>query len=336
MKRTLTLAALGLCLALPCAAIAQEEAPAKKLVAAKPADIYDAKADAKQLIADALASAKKENRRVLIQWGGNWCHWCHKLHDAMKKDRVLARKLMYEYDVVLIDMTSGNNADLIEKYGADIKGKGVPYLTILDANGKVVLNHETGSLEGGDNPKLSHDAPKITKLLEKHQAPYQEAMTLYEAALTQAKAENKKVFMHFGAPWCIWCHRLEDWMAREDVAAILGDNYVDLKIDTDRTSTKSGEGRDLLTSGQDLLNRYRQSESGGIPWFAVIDETGKMLITSEGPNGNIGYPSETEPVGIAHLMRMFKETSPRMTDDQIQYLKSTLEPQPEPKDKDGK
>ena len=46
-----------------------EPKPAKK-------PLYDESADAKQQIAAALAKAKRENRRVLIQWGGNWCSWC--------------------------------------------------------------------------------------------------------------------------------------------------------------------------------------------------------------------------------------------------------------------
>ncbi len=71
MRRTLTLAAIGLCLGLPGAAFAQQDAPAKEQSATKKADIYDESADARQQIADALASAKKENRRVLIQWGAN-------------------------------------------------------------------------------------------------------------------------------------------------------------------------------------------------------------------------------------------------------------------------
>jgi thioredoxin-related protein len=320
MKRRLSIAVLGLCLGVPCVAMAQDDAPARKLVKAEPAAIYDETADAEQQIADALASAKKENRRVLIQWGANWCGWCHKLHDTMKKDAGLRKKLMYEYDVVLIDIGQFNkNLDLAEKYRADIKGEGVPYLTILDADGKVLLNHETGSLEASDDPKASHNAPKIVELLTKYQAPYKEAMTLYEAALAQAKAEDKKVFMHFGAPWCGWCHRLEDWMAREDVASILGDNYVDLKIDVDRTAGESGD---------DLLKRYNAGKGSGIPWFVMLDETGKALIDSNGPDGNIGYPTAEEPVGIAHLMRMFKESAPRMTDEQIAYLKSTLEAKP--------
>ena len=50
MRRTLTLATIGLCLAIPGAALAQQEsgAPAEKQQTKKRADIYDEKADAKE------------------------------------------------------------------------------------------------------------------------------------------------------------------------------------------------------------------------------------------------------------------------------------------------
>ena len=182
-------------------------------------------------------------------------------------------------------------------------------------NGWVLMNHETGTLEASDDPDRSHDAEKIVQLLTMNQASPKDAMSLYETALAEARAQDKRVFMHFGAPWCGWCHRLEDWMAREEVNAILAENYIDLKIDVDRTS---GE------SGKDLQAKYRQS-GGGIPWFVILDETGRALITSDGPKGNIGYPTINEPEGIAHLMNMLRETAPRLTDAQISHLQATLE-----------
>jgi len=66
--------------------------------------VYDETADVKKDIAAALYKAKKENKRVLIQWGGNWCGWCVKLHDLFEQNRKIARKIMYEYEVVYVDL----------------------------------------------------------------------------------------------------------------------------------------------------------------------------------------------------------------------------------------
>lgn len=89
------------------------------------------------------------------------------------------------------------NLDLAATYGAAFKDKGVPYLTILDAEGKVLANQETGALEEGDH----HDPKKVLELLAKHRAPYLKAAELVSAARKQAVEQKKNLFLVFGAPW---------------------------------------------------------------------------------------------------------------------------------------
>ena len=38
--------------------------------------VYDETANAKIQISDAVTKAKKDNKHVLLQIGGNWCPWC--------------------------------------------------------------------------------------------------------------------------------------------------------------------------------------------------------------------------------------------------------------------
>jgi thiol:disulfide interchange protein len=57
--------------------------------AAKPA-IYDESADGSKQIAEALALAGKDGKRVLLQFGANWCPWCHKLHALFETDKDIA------------------------------------------------------------------------------------------------------------------------------------------------------------------------------------------------------------------------------------------------------
>lgn len=275
--------------------------------------IYDEAADAKQQIAAALAKAKKENRRVLIQWGGNWCGWCHVLHDTFKGDAKVQKTLLYEYDVVLVDIgRTDKHMDIATGYGADLKANGVPFLTVLDADGKVLANQETGSLEAKtDNAKAGHDPAAVLGFLTKHQAPHLSAESLLNDALARAKAEDKRVLLHFGAPWCPWCHRLEAWAARPDVQPILARDFVDLKIDTDRT-----------VGGKDVLRRFNADGGGGIPWIAVLDPAGKVVVTSNGPDGNIGHPAKDEE--IAHFIDMMKKSALRMTDDEMTALRASL------------
>jgi len=277
-----------------------------------PNPIYDEQADAKAQIAAALASAKKENRRVLIQWGANWCGWCRLLHDTFQSNAQIKKELLYEYDVVLVDIGKWDkNMDLAEGYGADLKGKGVPYLTILDADGKVVANQESGVLEAKIDGKDGHDPAKVMEVLTRNQATARDAEAVLSEALTTARQTSRVAFVHFGAPWCGWCHRLEDWLAQPEVAAILTKDFVEVKIDTDR-----------MTGGQDLLNRYRKSDQGGIPWFAFLTPDGKTIITSDGPDGNVGCP--WQDAEIEYFGTMLRKAKINLSDAAVDRLTQLL------------
>jgi hypothetical protein len=126
-------------------------------------------------------------------------------------------------------------------------------------------------------------------------------------------AEQKRVFLIFGAPGCGWCHRLSDWLAQPEVAAILDRDFVTVKIDIDR-----------MTSGREIMATYRtkDSRSGGIPWYAILDTQGKSLATADGPNGNIGYPFE--PKEIDQFLAIVHEEGRRIEAREIEQLRRSL------------
>lgn len=312
-------------------AIAQQNIPATDITPTQPAaeaparpagaPLYDEKADAAEQIAAALATAKRQNQRVLIQWGGNWCGWCIKLDELFRTNSQIARKLQYEYVVVHVDAGKppGKNVDLAARYDADVKRHGYPFLTVLSAEGKPLANQETGSLEvDGKEIGKGHDPQKVMAFLTRHQSEAQDAKKSLDAALEIARKDDKRIFLHFGAPWCGWCHKLEAWMLQPEVAAILGRDFVPLKIDIDR-----------MTGGKDLMARLRGSQGGGIPWFAFLDSSGKPLITSDpGGGGNIGFPAKDDE--IAHFEKMLRETAKKISADDIAKLSSSLREQAKP------
>ena len=109
----------------------------------------------------------------------------------------------------------------------------------MDSAGKLLIGQETGSLEEGDH----HDPRKVKDFLARWVVEPKDAQVVLRDALARASSEDKKVFLTFGAPWCGWCHRLENFLARPEIAAILDRDFVVLKIDTDR-----------MTHGKDVLN----------------------------------------------------------------------------------
>jgi thioredoxin-related protein len=124
--------------------------------------IYNEKVDAKADITRALHKAAGENKRVLIVYGGNWCSWCYRLHDLFEQDSEIRSLLEAQYEVVLVDINT--NGDIARKYQVG-KNVGYPYLTVLDADGKVIKNQNTGDLEKG--PK--HDRGKVLAFLREWQ-----------------------------------------------------------------------------------------------------------------------------------------------------------------------
>jgi thiol-disulfide isomerase/thioredoxin len=250
---------------------------------------------------------------VLIQWGGNWCGWCVLLHERLKSDAGLRKLLLYEYDVVPVDIGRfDKNMDLAAQYGADLKKHGVPFLTVLDAEGKPLANQPTDPFETkGDDGKKGHDPGKLAEFLTKHQAEYRRAEDVLASGLAEAARSDRNVFLHFGAPWCGWCHRLDDWMARADIAPVLAKDFVDVKIDQDRT-----------VGAKEVLARYNEKASGGIPWFVLLDPKGKPIITSDGPKGNVGFPAEEHEV--VFFIKMMETSKKRMTEQDIEALRKSL------------
>jgi thioredoxin-related protein len=278
----------------------------------KPA-LYDPKADARAQIEAASDRAKRDHSRVLVMFGFEGCSWCHKLHALFEQDAEIRKLLHDEYVKVLVDIEAPNAAEVLKECKGALtkdelqKGVGFPFLAVLDGDGKVVTAQRTEPLEEGKG----HDPGRVKEFLGRWVAPRADARAILDTALAQAATDDKRVFVHFGAPWCGWCHRLEDFLARPEIAAILSPDYLDTKIDIDR-----------MDHGKELLATYRKGESGGIPWFAILDAKGKTLATSDGPKGNIGYPGEVHE--IEHFLAMLKQTSRKMEPGQLDRIEAAL------------
>ncbi len=124
--------------------------------------IYDESADGTKQIADAVALAGKDGKRVLLQFGANWCPWCHKLHSLFHTDKDIAARLKSDYVVVLIDVNKGRNGDVDSKYGHPTR-LGLPVLVVLDADGKQLTTKDSGELEEGNH----HSPVKVLAFLDK-------------------------------------------------------------------------------------------------------------------------------------------------------------------------
>ena len=109
-------------------------------------DIYPDPSQARADLTAALKTASATHRRVLIDFGGNWCGDCQVLdlymHDSKNQPLVNANYVVVHVNVGHIDA----NLDLAEKYGVPLH-KGVPALAVLNPDGTVVYSQKEGEFE---------------------------------------------------------------------------------------------------------------------------------------------------------------------------------------------
>ena len=121
-------------------------------------DIFDPKTPAETLVSDALRQAKREDKKVLLLFGANWCPWCRRLHKALTADSAVPGRLRQSFVLVFVDANTRNdkhrNAGLIEKYGNPLQF-GLPVFVVLDPDGKQLTTRETGSLAAETDAKVA-------------------------------------------------------------------------------------------------------------------------------------------------------------------------------------
>jgi thiol:disulfide interchange protein len=116
--------------------------------AAHPAsrEIYPDPALAKPEIAAALKEAAQTHKRVLLEFGGNWCGDCivldMYLHSARNAPLLGASFVVVHVNVGELD----ENLDIAEQYGVPVK-RGVPEVAVLSEAGKLLYSTRDKALE---------------------------------------------------------------------------------------------------------------------------------------------------------------------------------------------
>jgi thiol:disulfide interchange protein len=124
--------------------------------------IYSETADPSADLTAALAQAKRENKRVIVDFGGDWCGDCQVL-DIYFHQQPNADLLQKHF--VLVHVWIGHmdaNLGIAAKYGVPLN-KGVPALAVLNAYGRVLFVQKNGEFDD-----MRHMEPgSLTAFLEK-------------------------------------------------------------------------------------------------------------------------------------------------------------------------
>ena len=124
--------------------------------------IYDDNANPDADIKAALERAQREHKRVLIDFGGDWCGDCQVLDIYFHRE---PNHSLLEKNYVLVHVAIGRmdkHLDVGQRYGADIT-KGVPALVVLTAKGKPVYAEQRSAFR--DARSMSESS--VTEFLNK-------------------------------------------------------------------------------------------------------------------------------------------------------------------------
>jgi thiol:disulfide interchange protein len=124
-----------------------------------PVTKYDPKRDAARDINDAVAEAKRTNRRILLVVGGEWCSWCHTLDNYFTAHPELKALRDKNFVTVKINFSDENsNEPVLSRYPPS---EGYPHIFVLDSDGKFLHSQGTAVLESGK----SYDLEKMNNFL---------------------------------------------------------------------------------------------------------------------------------------------------------------------------
>lgn len=124
--------------------------------------IFSATADAKADISRALARAKRQNKRVLLDFGANWCFDCHVLDTAFES-RDIAPQLKKNFVLVHVDVGQyDKNLDLAQQYQIPLN-QGIPSLAVLSSGNKLLYSSQHKEFEKA----RSMSPEEITEFLSK-------------------------------------------------------------------------------------------------------------------------------------------------------------------------
>jgi len=108
-------------------------------------DLYPAASEAHRDLDAALAAAKKDHKRVLVVFGGNWCYDCHVL-DAAFHSKTIAPMVAANYHVVHVNVEDGTaNTDLAQR--CEVHPDRLPSLAVLDGDGRLVTSQRNGEFD---------------------------------------------------------------------------------------------------------------------------------------------------------------------------------------------
>lgn len=131
-----------------------------------PGKPYDDNQDIRSDLKRATALAKKENRHVLVQFGGNWCPWCLRFHQMAHGARSIDSLLKADYIYMLATVPQDKKKrdyQLFREFSYPNRF-GYPVFVVLNGDGKLLHIQDSGILEHCE--VKGYDTAKVVTFLK--------------------------------------------------------------------------------------------------------------------------------------------------------------------------
>ena len=192
--------------------------------------------------------------------------------------------------------------ELLEDYEWSVPKRGELQLAALNADGKIAVEEKI-EMKGVDTNE------RIAKFISRHEPPAKDAKKAFAAALAEAKQTGRVVWAQHSQTRCGPCYQLSRWIDKN--RKVLEKDFVFFKVDDVRDK-----------GGVEIARKITGNRHFGIPFVAILDSNGKVLIDGDGPLGNIGFPGSFE--NAMHFKKMVSQTGKRITSKELDQLVESL------------
>lgn len=207
----------------------------------------------KGTFAQALAKAKKENKKLMVDCYTLWCGPCRHMAKNVFPDENLGKYMNANFVCIQLDMEHGEGPELNKTFNVEA----YPTFIFFDAEGKEMSRFEGMCMQNefqkrcerilkGEAPIVKEDsetAKRDNRQVAKKDTIIDEGKGVNfikgsEArladVLAQAKRENKRVLVDFWATWCHACMQMNKTTFRDTrIGNLMNYTFVNYAVDVD-------------------------------------------------------------------------------------------------------
>ncbi len=258
-------------------------------------------------LTEARKQANTDQEHVLLVFGfpgnRNFREFCN-----LKSNSQELKHAIESFRMVAIDRSQREfeSADVLAKQlGVSLLPNELStHFCIVEAQGNLLYEIKVRF----DESPFPHE--KLVKAMKDHSPSLPNAQELLDAALRDAKAGNKRVFVQETGPNCGPCENMSRFL--ESTRQRWGVDFVWVKLDR------------RFPGAEEITDRLRQNKSTSIPWYAVLNSDGMVEATSFSEDGkNMGFPGNDG--SRKHLFKVLKQSATRMTKADIDEMLSELD-----------